>query len=263
MNIKRILKRLVRNVQSQSLGFKIMVGASVIVVSVSAFTIPKLFDQTRSSYESHAIVDGKTKNALFDMEVFALTGVELANISGYESGNTLTVAGVADGASLGKTTIKDGTGTFGTLINIDKLEPGDVFAFGYKCVDVGDIPMTLLLDLKSDHTGPDLTATPELSYLGKDPRARFDLQIYESNTAVGNYTKISDGILNLSMYDTESAVPLLPNTRDLDPLQGKYYIVVVQFTDQALVWTSNTTGDNIYQLAETTVDLTIKANQKD
>jgi hypothetical protein len=261
MNIKRILKRLVRNIASQSVGFKIMVAASVIVVSVSAFTIPKLFDQTHSAYESHAIVDSKTKNALFDMEVISLTGVQLSNISGYASGSTLTVANVADGPSLGKTTIKDGTSTFGTLLNIDKLEPGDVFAFGYKCVDVGNIPMTLLLDLKSTFTPPTEAAT--LTYLGKDPRARFDLQIYESDTVNGAYSKISNGVLDLSMYDTKGAVPLLPNTRDLDPAQGKYYIVVIQFTNPGTVWTSNTAGDNIYQLSETGIDLTIKANQKD
>lgn len=262
MNIKRILRKLVRNIGSKSIGFKVMSIGAIVVVSVSAVTIPKLFDQTHSAYEAHAVVDVKTKNASFDLEVLGLNGLDVANLSGYESGSTLTVSGITDGASMGKTTLKDGTASFGTLLDIDKLAPGDVFAYGYKCIDVGNIPMTLFLDMKSDHTGPDLSGNPQLAYLGQDPRARFDLKIYESETATGSYTLISDGTLNLSMFDTEAAVPLLPNTRDLDPAQGKYYIVVVKFTDLGTAWTSNFAGDNTYQLAETTVDMTIKAKQQ-
>lgn len=264
MNIKRSIRRMVRNIRNKSLGFKIIAVSSALVVSASAFTIPKLFEQTHSAYESHAVVNQTGKNALFDLEVFKLDNIAANSFSGYDANNptTFVPSGVTDGVSLGKTTIKDGSTSFGSLLDINDLKPGDTFAFGYKCQDVGTIPMTLYLDLKSSYQSPDLSATPELSYLGKDPRQRFDLKIFESDSANGTYTKISDGTLDLSMYDTVAAVPLVPNTRNLSPTQSKYYIFVVNFTNSTQTWTSNFTGDNIYQLAQTGLDITIKALQQ-
>lgn len=208
---------------------------------------------TKAAFQKAGSVQSEVQAGNLEFTMSKLTGVDVSKAT-----QTFDGTGVTVGDEVGNTTTAGEILSY--AVNFEDIYPGWKQAYGFEVKNTGSLNSYLDMYLGTEYVSPtDATVTWD----EQDPRDRVKFTVYAASELAADMPQIATGHLQGTtvVVDTKTEddqygnfqVPgKIPGTNnELNDTNTKiYYIIVLEFEDNAEAWQGNNAGDNVYEKAK-------------